>query len=138
MSNILTSAMRAFLEAPRFAVLGTINPDGSPHLTVLWYELQGDELMLNTATKRKKALNLEHDPRVAVIIEDGYRYLTVYGTAALVHEPDVAHEDIRRLAVRYQGEAEGQRMYNEEYAQEERVSIRVTLNHVDQFGFDEE
>ena len=38
----LSDKARAFLEEKRFAVLATINQDGTPQLTTMWYELQGD------------------------------------------------------------------------------------------------
>ncbi len=137
MGTMFSSVMRAFLEAPRFAVLGTLNPDGSPHLTVVWYEVQGDKILFNTARGRRKERNLQRDPRAALTIEDGNRYLTISGTAGFVDDQATTLEDVRRLAVRYQGEAEGMRLVAEEYSQEERVSIWLQVERVDGFGFDE-
>ena len=48
----LTAAVRHFLETPRFAVIATINEDGSPHQTVVWYLLRGDDIVMNTASCR--------------------------------------------------------------------------------------
>ena len=53
---------RAFLNEKRFAVLATINKDGTPQQTVMWYELQGDEIMMNTAHGRLKDRNLAARP----------------------------------------------------------------------------
>src|SRR5436190_23603528 len=64
----LPEAVRAFLEAPRFAVLATIREDGSPHLTVVWYGVRGDELIVNTTVPRSKARNIERDPRVSLLV----------------------------------------------------------------------
>ena len=58
MKRELTQVERDFLREPRFAVLGTTNDDGSAHLTVMWYVLEGDEIMFNTAAGRKKPENL--------------------------------------------------------------------------------
>ena len=41
----LGGAVRTFLDVPRFAVMGTLNPDGAPHLSVVWYDRRGDELI---------------------------------------------------------------------------------------------
>ena len=45
----LSPAQRAFLEEKRFAVVGTRNTDGSPHLAVMWYLLDGDDIVVNSA-----------------------------------------------------------------------------------------
>ena len=50
--------VREFLEKRRFAVLATINPDGSVQQTVMWYQLQGDKVMMNTRRGRVK----DHTP----------------------------------------------------------------------------
>jgi predicted pyridoxine 5'-phosphate oxidase superfamily flavin-nucleotide-binding protein len=58
----LTSAQRAFLDEKRFAVVGSRNPDGSPHLAVMWYLLDGDQIVVNSAQGRLKDRNLAADP----------------------------------------------------------------------------
>ncbi len=50
----LTPAVRAFLSAPRYAVMATINASGMPQLTAIWYELQGDQVLMNTVAGRLK------------------------------------------------------------------------------------
>lgn len=135
MNNLLTPTMRAFLEQPRFAVVGTLNRDGSPQMTVLWYELRGDALVMNAERHRQKIYNLRRDPRLGFTVEDAYRYISIYGTATLVYDQATALEDVRRMAIHYCGEAEGQRLFNEEYRREERVSIHMPIAHVYAFGF---
>ena len=97
----LTDEARAFLAEKRFAVLATINQDGTAQLTTMWYELQGDEIMMNTKVGRAKERNLRRDPRISICVEDGYRYVTVSGTARLIDDQPTAQADIRRLAERY-------------------------------------
>ena len=46
---MLDEKIRDFLNEKRFASLATINSDGAPQQTVMWYELQGDRIMMNTA-----------------------------------------------------------------------------------------
>src|SRR6266511_2814947 len=105
MRRELTQAERDFLGEPRFAVLGTINENGSAHLTVMWYALEGDEIMFNTAAGRRKPDNLARDPRASLIVPDGYRFVRVDGTVRADDDQSVAQADIRRLALRYyQGE----------------------------------
>ena len=54
----LRDDVRAFLEEERFAVLATVNANGSPQQTVMWYELRGDTIVMNTIRGRKKDSNL--------------------------------------------------------------------------------
>lgn len=97
---ILTAQQRAFLEEVRYAVVGTLNPDGTIQQTVVWYMLDGDILRFSLGQRSVKARNLRHNPTVSLTVEDRQRYLTVSGTATI--EP--ASDDLRRrLALRYRG-----------------------------------
>jgi nitroimidazol reductase NimA-like FMN-containing flavoprotein (pyridoxamine 5'-phosphate oxidase superfamily) len=58
--------VREFLEAPRYAVLATVNRDGSPHLTEMGYGIRRDELFFNTTEEHQKKQNLDRDPRVSM------------------------------------------------------------------------
>ena len=57
----LTPEQRTFLEDKRFAVVGSKNPDGSPHLAVMWYLLDGDDIVVNSAQGRLKDRNGPRD-----------------------------------------------------------------------------
>jgi PPOX class probable F420-dependent enzyme len=98
----LTPAVRAFLSEVRFAVLATINADGTPQQTVMWYDLQGDEIMMNTTSGRVKQGNTARDPRVSVCFEEGYKFVTICGhVREAISEPERAVGDILHLAQRY-------------------------------------
>ena len=102
MSAHLSDAERAFLESgPRFCVLATINADGTPQQSVMWYELRGDTIMMNTEISRLKAKNLQRDTRASICIEEGYQYVTVSGTVSLDDSRETAQNDIYALARRY-------------------------------------
>lgn len=122
--------VRRFLAEPRFAVLATINVDGAPQQTVIWYLLEGDEIVMNTAVGRVKDANLRRDPRVSLCFEDGYTYVTLTGQARLIEDQPTAQADIRRLAVRYHGADEGNRMAEEQFSRQQRVTIRVAVERV--------
>lgn len=126
---------RRFLEETRFAVVATVNEDGTPQQSVLWYAIRGDEIMLNTARGRVKDRNLRRDPRISITVEDGYKYIAIRGTARLVDEQATAQTDIRALAVRYNGEETAEQQVREQFAREERVSIYVPLDRVTTYGF---
>jgi PPOX class probable F420-dependent enzyme len=134
MSNV-SPEVRRFLEEVRFAVVATINEDGTPQQTVLWYELRGDEIMMNTARGRVKDRNLRRDPRIAIAVEDGYRFVNVRGTARLVEDQTTAQADIRALAVRYDGAESAERQVRDQFSKEERISIYVPLERVTTHGF---
>lgn len=132
----LTDEFRAFLEAPRFAVIATINPDGSPQQSVIWYVLQGDQIMLNTARGRVKTRNLERDPRVSLCVEDGYRYLTITGRVTLNDDQVIAQVDNMVLARRYMTPAEYE-PWIERFQQQQRVTLRLTIDTLVAYGFEE-
>jgi PPOX class probable F420-dependent enzyme len=127
----LTQAERDFLHEPRYAVLGTTNNDGSAQLTVMWYVLEGDLVMFNTAAGRKKPDNLARDNRASLIVPDGYRFVRVDGTVSANDDQTVAQADIRKLAFRYyQSEDRVQRSVDETWAKQRRITYRMSIRSV--------
>jgi PPOX class probable F420-dependent enzyme len=133
----LSEQVRRFLEAPRFGVLATINPDGSPQQTVIWYLLRGDEVLMNTKRGRQKDRNLAHDDRASLCVEDDYRYVAINGAIALDDDPRAGQRDIEALAVRYHGPERAAAMMRDQFSKEARVSLRLSIDRVDVHGFDE-
>ncbi|HEX6507413.1 MAG TPA: PPOX class F420-dependent oxidoreductase [Chloroflexota bacterium] len=131
----LSDAAQAFLSEPRFGVLATINRDGTPQQSTVWYELQGDEIMMNTARGRLKDRNLRRDPRASICVEDGYRYVTVRGSVTIIDDQAIAQADIRRLAVRYDGPEKAEEQVRNQFSREVRVTIRLRIEHVKEYGF---
>jgi PPOX class probable F420-dependent enzyme len=126
----MSEQARAFLSERRFAVLGTNQPNGPPHLSVMWYELQGDEIMMNTATGRVKDHNLRNDPRITLCMEDAYQYVALSGTVELIEDQEIAQADILRLAVRYEGEERGEQMAASQFRKQQRVTMRMRIERV--------
>src|ERR1700731_2583134 len=86
----LPDSARAVLESPALAHLVTLNPDGSPQVSVVWVGLDGDEIVAGHLPEHRKVRNIRNDSRVALSIETGTRnamglteYLVVYGTARI-------------------------------------------------------
>lgn len=131
----LTPAMRAFLEEPRFATIGTINLDGSPQLTAMWYTLDGNDVVFNTAKGRAKDRNLLRDPRASFIVIDDYRYVRITGRVRIVEDQAAAQSDIRDLAIRYHGTAAGERQARDVFSKQERISYRLPIRRVYAGGF---
>ncbi len=126
----LSDTVRAFLDSPRFGVLGTVQADGTPHLTVMWYMLEDDEIMMNTSADRVKAVNLRRDPRVALCIEDAHRYVTIYGSVRLIDDQATAQADVYRLALHYTNPTAAERMVREQFSQQQRLTLRMQIERV--------
>jgi PPOX class probable F420-dependent enzyme len=104
----LPDSARAVLESAALAHLVTLNPDGSPQVTIVWAGLDGDEIVLGHLPEHRKIRNIRNDSRVALSIETGERnatglneYLVIYGTARVTEGG--AAELLQRLARTYLG-----------------------------------
>jgi PPOX class probable F420-dependent enzyme len=85
----LPEIARALFDSAEFATLATIEPDGRPHLSVVWVSRDGDDVLVSTVEGRRKHRNLERDPRCTVLVfprESPYTYVEVRGTASLSYE----------------------------------------------------
>ena len=129
----LTDKAREFLRQPFPAAVTTLRPDGSPHTTVVWVDVDDDGVFFNTATGRAKPRHLEHDPRVSLTVidpNDGYRWLSVDGRAEITTEG--ANESIDKLAKKYIG----QDKYPWHKPEEQRLIVRIRPDHVQAHGLD--
>ena len=86
-SPALSAAARRFLELPRFAVVATLNPDGSPLQAVVWYNLAGDVIVFNSRVGRQWPTNLQRDRRVSITVADGYDYVDIRGSVEIDEDP---------------------------------------------------
>ena len=82
-----------FVESRKSLQVATLNRDGSPHLTTLWFGMLDGDIVFETFTKSQKIVNLKRDPRIAVLVEDGDVYnelrgVAINGRAELYDEPD--------------------------------------------------
>lgn len=83
--------VQELLDGRSFAVLATLNPDGTPQTSVIWVARDGDALIFTTHDRRQKARNLRRDPRASVTVfppDDPYRTVNIRGTVELVDDPD--------------------------------------------------
>lgn len=114
----------AFLKGAHFAKLATLNKDGSPQLTPIWYMYVDGRLIVNTTTDRVKFRNIMRDNRVSLLIDDGYPHVAVAGRARVASERDPM-KDIETLAIRYTGEKAGKKAAREVYWKQKRVSLEI-------------
>ena len=132
----LSDAIRSFLDERRFATLATIQADGTPRLTVMWYLRRGDTIVFNTEAGRRKERNLRRDQRVALCVEDGYRYVSLNGTVRIIDDQTVAHADIRALTARYADPGTEDAFYDRNFRGCERVSYELDIERLVASGLD--
>jgi len=90
------SEMWDFIETRKSVQVATLNKDGSPHLTTLWFAVVDGKIVLETFTKSQKVVNLKRDPRIALLFESGDVYdqlrgVSINATAELVGDFDGVH-----------------------------------------------
>jgi nitroimidazol reductase NimA-like FMN-containing flavoprotein (pyridoxamine 5'-phosphate oxidase superfamily) len=83
----------SFIEDSRKLQLGTINPDGTPHMVTMFYGMQDGRISFWTYGKAQKTRNIERDHRVTCLIEAGDEYselrgVMIYGIAHRIDEPE--------------------------------------------------
>jgi PPOX class probable F420-dependent enzyme len=105
---MIPDQVQAVVDASPLGHLVTLNPDGSPQVSVVWVGVEDGELVVASIGPRQKLRNVERDPRVAVSFEGtasndlGLReYLVVHGTARVTEGG--APETLQRLAYGYLG-----------------------------------
>jgi len=101
----LNEAAKVLLAEPVMANLATVGADGTPHVTPVWVDVEGGDVVVNTAEGRAKVRNLRRSARVAVSVvdpQDPFRVLALQGTVIDITDQD-ADAHIDRLAVEYLG-----------------------------------
>lgn len=119
---------KLFLDKNLGAV-ATIREDGTPHVTPVWVDYDGKDVLFNTAAPRAKWKNLKRDPRVTVEVhslEDPYEYVMVSGTAELEEDEEAANRHIDKMSLKYRGIP----TYQSHRPGERRVIVRVKPERV--------
>ncbi|HEX9431029.1 MAG TPA: PPOX class F420-dependent oxidoreductase [Candidatus Bathyarchaeia archaeon] len=126
-----------FLQRPLAAQLATVNPNGSPHQTIMWFRYVEGGFLFTTTTDRIKFRNVQHDPRASLTIVDPasmWRWVIVNGIRSVDGRDPVAF--YRGLAEHYldpERFAEWQRRA----VLERRTVLRLTPQRVRTMGFPE-
>ena len=125
---MLSERDRRIIDAPNFASVATLMPDGSPQVSTIWIDRDGDDVLFNTAEGRVKTENLRRDGRVAISVfdqQDHDEQVIVRGTVVDI-TTEGADDHIDFLAMKYLG-AE---TYPYRDPSEQRVIVRVRPEHV--------
>ena len=132
MSQSIPDKYRDLFTKRAFASLTTVMPDGSPQVTPVWVDLEGDLVLVNTARGRQKDKNMRRDPRVAMAIidpENPYRYLEIRGRVAEITE-EGADPHIDKMAKKYLGADK----YPYRQPSETRVIFKIQPERVNTMG----
>lgn len=106
-----------------FGSLATLMPDGSPQVTPVWCDIDGDHIVVNSAKGRLKDRNIRRDARVAIALvdpDDPYRYLEIRGRVVEITEQG-ADAHIDKMAKKYLGADK----YPYRSAKETRVMYKI-------------
>jgi PPOX class probable F420-dependent enzyme len=126
---MLDERARRILEAPNFASLATAMPDGAPHVSTVWIDVDRDDVLVNTAEGLVKTGNVRRDPRVSISVfdqqDDPYEQVVIHGTVVDVTS-EGADEHIDRLAKKYLDRDE----YPWREAGERRVILRIRPDRI--------
>ncbi|MEM2004018.1 MAG: PPOX class F420-dependent oxidoreductase [Nitrososphaerota archaeon] len=101
----LTEFARWLIDGRNIGILATLMPDGSPHLSPVYVDREGDIVLVNTVIGRVKHLNVKRDPRVSLVVVDHLNPLQYVEIRGRVSDLTVvgAEEHIDKLAKRYMG-----------------------------------
>jgi PPOX class probable F420-dependent enzyme len=100
----LSEATLRLLDGKNYAVLATVNPDGSPQTSVMWVGRDGGDLLFSTIEGRRKYRNMLRDPRVSVTVIDSAdpeNYVELRGRVSMT--PDVGRQVDTQLSWKYDG-----------------------------------
>ena len=100
----LSEAILRLIDGKNYAVLATVNPDGSPQTSVVWVGRDGDDLLMSTVEGRVKDRNMRRDPRVSVSVidsSDPENYVELRGRASMT--PDIGRRVDTELSWKYDG-----------------------------------
>ncbi|HBY09350.1 MAG TPA: PPOX class F420-dependent oxidoreductase [Chloroflexi bacterium] len=118
-------------ETKAFLFLATTMSDGSPQVTPVWFNTDGEHILINSAKGRTKDRNMRSHPRVAVAIADPanpYRYIQLRGEVVEITEVG-GREHINALSLKYRGEA----VYSGS-PEETRVTYKIRIGKAQTMG----
>jgi PPOX class probable F420-dependent enzyme len=115
-------------ETKAYLFLATVMPDGSPQVTPVWFNTDGEFILINTNEGRVKDRNMKARPKVALVIQDPktpYRYIQIRGEV-VAHTTDGADEHINTLSLKYDSKPWTYRK------DQKRIIYKIRPRHIDQ------
>jgi PPOX class probable F420-dependent enzyme len=109
MAITFSAATLSLLDGRNYAVMATVNPDGSPQTSAVWVGRDGEDLLFSTVEGRVKHRNMLRDPRVSVTVLDSCdpeNYVELRGRVSMT--PDVGRRVDTQLSWKYDGKDPGE------------------------------
>ena len=131
MAIALPQSVQRILQDKAYGHVITYNAAGQPQVTMVWMDVEGNDVLFNTADGRLKPRNLRRDPRIIVSVQDlndPQSYMVLQGTTS-VTEPG-ADQHIDKLAKRFLGVDK----YPFRRPGEKRLIVRVKVERIGGYG----
>ena len=132
MAGQMREAVKKLFQEANIGHLATVMPDGSPQVTPMLVDFDGEHILVNTAEGRQKPRNIRRDPRVAIsVTREGspYAFAQVRGRVVEITS-EGAEEHIDRLAKKYLGRDK----YPLRQPGERRIILKIAPEHVSSMG----
>lgn len=127
----LPQSVKEILQDKAYGHVITFNASGQPQVTMVWVDVDGDEVLFNTAEGRLKPKNLRHNPRTIISVQDRndpQSYMVFHGTASVTEAG--ADDHIDRLAKRFLGADK----YPFRRPGEKRLIVRIKVDRIGGYG----
>lgn len=127
----LPQTVKKILQDKAYGHVITRNADGSPQVTMVWVDVDGDEVLFNTADGRIKPRNLRRDPRVVIAVQDRndpQSHMVIHGKASVSEAG--ADDHIDKLAKRFLGADK----YPFRRPGEKRLVVRTKVDRIGGYG----
>ena len=131
MATALPESVKKILGDKAYGHVITFDASGKPQVTMVWLDVDGDEVVFNTAEGRLKPKNLRRDPRVIVSVQDRndpQSYMVFHGNATVSETG--ADQHIDKLAKRFLGADK----YPFRRPGEKRLMVRVKVDRIGGYG----
>ena len=131
MAITLPQSVQKVLQDKAYGHVVTFYPDGRPQISMVWMDVDGNEVLFNTADGRVKPINLRRDPRVIVSIQDRsdpQACMLIYGSATVTEAG--ADAEIDKLAKRFLGVGK----YPYRRPGEKRLNVRIKVDRIGGFA----
>jgi PPOX class probable F420-dependent enzyme len=127
----LPQSVKKLLQDKAYGHVVTFNTQGKPQLTMVWMDVEGDEVLFNTSEGRRKSENLRRDPRIIVSVQDRndpQAYAVFHGKGRVTEAGADGHID--KLAKRFLGTDK----YPFRQPGEKRLIVRIGVDRIGGFG----
>ena len=131
MAIALPQSVKKIMEDKAYGHVITLGAGGKPQVTMVWMDVDGDDVLFNTAEGRVKPKNLRGDPRIVISVQDRndpQSHMVFHGKATVTEAG--ADDHIDKLAKRFLGVDK----YPFRRAGEKRLIVRVKVERIGGYG----